>query len=387
MKPTIRCSGLDRRLNCPGSATLEQKLRDETLDLGGVGEGDAMTWRGNWCHYESAMRLHRDQGAVIQGILPPPVLPAGWQPTPWDERLVEWYLANLLADTPEDHAFFVESYYEAEFERFKLTGHLDVHTMNPDCTAADIDDLKSGENMVDAAEENWQLLGYAILLKRRYPTLKHVRARIFQRSAEIPITEVLIDFDDGVDLQAFLERKINAALDNAYCLETGYKQCRLCPCVDFCPAIYLELEHMKMILSEEEVANLKVVPDLKVLAATAAAGRAVAGPIEHLLQTLKDRIELEGPTQLPDGTPVRIVEAPGRRNVTHVNAAFIVVASKIGEDAAWDTLSLSLTEVEDKLVDTGMKRTSKKTESAKGWIDEHMNHLITRPTIKKLVFN
>lgn len=389
MKPSVRCSGLDRRLNCFGAATLEAKLRDEMIDLGGPGDGDGMTWRGNWCHFESARRLAVEHGAIVPAAgLPAPALPGNWEPQVWDFRLVNWYLSNLLADTKPDHVLFVEAYYRAEFERFWLEGHIDVHTISPDETEADIDDLKAGEVPVDVAEENWQLLGYAVLLKRRYPKLKRVRARIFQRSADDPITHAIIDFEDGVDIEAFLERKIVESLANPRQLETGYKQCRLCPAIEFCPGLRKEIESMKYLLTEEELARLQVVPDLKNLAAVAAMGRAVARPIEKILEKLKERISIEGPVQLPDGGMVRLVDSPGRRKVDHVQPAFIVLAAKIGEDAAWKALNFSLTAAEDELVDTGMQRTSSKegVVNAQGWINEHMNHLIQRPKIKKLLF-
>jgi hypothetical protein len=388
MKPTVRCSGLDRRLNCPGSPTLEAKARAETLDLGGVAQGNSMQWRGNWCHWISAERLINEYGAY--GKLTKPELPPGWKPSPWDERTAEWYTANLLADTPDNHIFYVEEHLTAEFERFVLSGHLDCYSINAEETEATINDLKTGTDPVDPADENWQLLGYAVLLKRRYPKLVRVRAKIFQRAADEPITDVLIEFD-AVNAEAFLEKKINETLDQPLTFITGRKQCgtefKPCPAIDFCPCVKAEINHMKMTLTPEELEKLKVVPDLKELAAVAAEARAIRGPIETILDTLKERIQLEGPTVLPDGTPVRVVESPGRRTIIHTNAAFVALASKVGEDKAWNTLSLSLTAAEDELVETGMKRTSKKGESAKGWIEERMNHLITRPTIKKLVFN
>ena len=384
MKPIIRCSSLNQLLSCPGSRTLTQKLHEDFIDFDDAPKGNAMTWRGNWCHYESAMQLCTDHGAIAPNGLPPPVLGAGWKPSAWEERTVEWFVANLLANTPANHAIFVEREIKVEFRNFILSGHLDVHTLSPDGTEADVDDLKSGLGEVDIADENWQLAGYAVLLKCYFRKLEKVRARIFQRDADAQISETVID--DLNTLVKFLEGKINEALANPCLLETGAKQCKFCECVEFCPAIHEEIKRMKLILTPERIAALNVVPELPVLADVVHAGRAITGPIDRLIDRLKERIEAEGPTQLPDGTPVRLVEEPGRRSVTHPRAAFEVLTPKLGTDAAWETLSVSLTATEDELVKSGMKRTSTKGESAKGWIEEHMKHLIVRPTVKKLLF-
>lgn len=379
MKPIIRCSGLDRLLACPGSRTLESRLGSSAP------HGDAMTWRGNWCHGESAARLVRNHGASAPDGIAAPDIPVDWKPQPWDERAVDWYVANVIASTPDDHAIFVEHRITVEFERFILTGQLDVYTVDPIGTEFTIDDQKSGVNEVDVAENNWQLAGYACLLKRHIPTLRHGTARILQRTATMPISEV--EIDDLDRLLGYLERQINAALDARLTVETGYKQCRLCPCIEPCPALRAEIEAMKAILTDEITANAIVTYDTRQLAELAARGRAIAGPIDRLLETLKRRIADEGhDIILADGTQVSLVEEPGRRQVTHPRVAFGFVKDKLGEDAAWETLSLSLTDLEDQLVASGMKRTSKKEGSATSWVKDHLSHVIARPPIKKLKF-
>lgn len=387
-KPVIRCSGLDRLLHCHGSRTLEQRLKDFVdglMDFSDGLDGDAMTWRGNWCHWDSARRLVQDHGAIAVDGLDAPVLPANWQPTPWDERTSQWYVDNVVELTPPDHAIYVERRFTIEFPRFVLTGQLDTYTVNPDVTEFTIDDDKTGPSEVDHAELNWQLTGYAVLLKKALPTLKKGKLRILQKEAENPITEVEVDQLDG--LSDYLENAINAALDARLELQTGYKACRLCPCIEFCPALRKEIEAMKHLLTEEELAALVVTPDRRQLAEVAVRGRAIAGPIARLLKTLKERVELEGSVVLADGTSVRVIEENGRREVTAPKVAFAFVSQKFGDDdVAWKTMSMSLGTLEDELVEAGMQRKSVKPEkeTAQSWIKKTLGHLIVQKKQKEL---
>lgn len=379
MKPTVRCSGLDRLLSCFGSRRLEQHLAEHTVDLGDA-SGDEMTWRGNWCHYAAAQRLVKEHGAV--GNPEPPEVPRNWKPDRWVDNTVDWYVSNVVTLTPPDHAIVVERSLTAEFNSYILTGHPDVFTLNPDVTEFTIDDLKAGPFEVDEAAANWQLAGYAVLLKREYPTLQRGRLRIFQRAADEPITEV--EVDDLENLAAYLDAKITEAIEHCLLLTTGHKQCRLCPAIFICKALKLEIKRMQALLTEEEVERLPVVPDIKELAAVALDARAILGPAEKLIKALRERIERTGPQQLPDGTILAVREENGRRKVTHPKAAFELVASRVGEDRAWETLDMSLTTVEDELVAAGLPRTSKKTESAQGFVKEAMKHLYVQTKIKKL---
>ena len=46
---------------------------------------------------------------------------------------------------------------------FVLSGHIDSCSINPDATEAIGWDLKTGYDPVDPADQNWQILGYAVL--------------------------------------------------------------------------------------------------------------------------------------------------------------------------------------------------------------------------------
>ncbi|MCW5548612.1 MAG: DUF2800 domain-containing protein [Opitutaceae bacterium] len=385
MKPVIRCSSLDRLLSCPGSFTLEA-LESDRLDIFAGPSGNEMTWRGNWCHHQAALRLVKQHGAIPPpNGLPPPVLPKLWQPSPWDERTVSWYLSHLLTKIPDDHAIYVERHATLEFERFILSGHIDEYDINPEGTVFNLNDLKTGVSIVDIADENWQLLGYIVLLKSLHPRLKSGTARIFQPMADDPITEGEVHDIDAV--VGYLEEKINTALDNLHTLQTGYKQCRLCPAALYCPAIKEEIAAMKLTLTPETIASIKTDLPTPELAKLATAARTLKGPIDKIMESFKERVTAEGSVTLEDGTVAQIVDTPGDRVIANTQVAFEFAKNKVGEDAAWRSTKISLTKLEDELVETGMKRTSKKSESAQSWIRDNLGHLITRPTQKTLRFS
>ena len=385
MKPTIRCSSLDRLLGCPGSRTLVGLLDAATVDIGEA-DGDEMTWRGNWAHFEAATELVTSHGAI--GKPDRPVLPMGFLPDARDRGMVAWYVESVLVNTPGDHAMFVETRITMEFPRFFLTGQIDAHSVNADATEFTIDDLKTGMFAVDHAEENWQLTGYAVLLKHLHASLRRGKIRIHQRHADPSMTEAEVDNLGG--LATYLEGKINEALDNALLLETGHKQCRLCPAIYFCPAIDAELTAMKLLLSPEEITRLNTLPSLRDFAEVAARGHAIAGPIKKIIDRLRERVDSEGPVTIKDGTTIKLVEENGARTIVHTHAAHLVLAAKIGDDDAWDVLSISPSDIEDQLHKCGaVKFKDSKTDpesSAKGWVRTNMRHLITQPKIKKLKF-
>jgi hypothetical protein len=387
MKPVIRCSSLDRLLGCPGSRTLLDKIAAETADIGEA-DGDEMTWRGNWAHWKAASLLVSDFGAI--GAPDKPVLPTTFTPDARDIAMVGWYISQVVVTTPVDHQLYVETRVTMEFPRFILTGQLDTHSISPDETEFTINDLKTGMFTVDHAENNWQLTGYTVLLKKLHAKAQRGKISIHQKYANEQTTTAEVDNLDG--LAAYLEAKINDALDRYLELETGHKQCRLCQAAYLpCPAIKKEIDSMKILLTEEEVTRLEVIPNLKELAEVCARGRAVAGPIKKLLERLKARVATEGSVVLADGTTVSISEANGASFILHTKAAFLLVQDKIGEDAAWEALEISLGKIEEQLIATGaVKFKSSKVEpanSATGWVKQNLRHLIQQPRVKQLKFS
>lgn len=385
IKPIVRCSSLDRLLSCPGSLTLEAITNSLVTIFDNEVDGNAMTWRGNWCHHRSAKRLVDEFGAFAPEGLPPPILPEKWQPQPWDFRTVEWYISNLTETIPNDHVIFVEQEFKREFPRFILTGHIDEYDINAEKTLFSINDLKTGVADVDIADENWQLAGYATLLQAKYPTLERGLARIWQRTTTASMSEA--EIKDLNAVAALIESKVNEALDNLYLLQTG-KQCANCSAIKSCPCLSAEIDFMKLTLTPEQLAEINANPDITVLGELAARARSIQGPIKRLIDDFKEQLEASGQEKLDlaNGVTAELVPTFGDREITNLEVALEFAKDKIGQDAAMRTLSMSLSKLEDELVDTGMKRTSKKTESASGWIKDTLGHLITRKPTKTLKF-
>lgn len=385
-KPIIRCSSLDRLLSCPGSLTLEAAANKLVTIFSDEVDGNAMTWRGNWCHHRSAKRLVDEFGAIApEGGLPPPVLPATWKPSPWDFRTAEWYVSNLAATIPEDHAIFVEHEFRREFPRFILAGHIDEYDINAAKTLFSLNDLKTGMADVDIADENWQIAGYTTLLHDRYPSLERGVARIWQKTATASMTEA--EITDLPAVARLIEAKINEALDNLLLLQTGQKQCANCDAILFCPCLNKEIEFMKLTLTPEKLKDLITNPSLAEHGDLAARARAIQGPLKRIIDDFKERLEAAGgKVELSEGVTAELVPTLGDRELSSVEVAMKFTDEKLGHDATLRTLSMSLSKLEDELVATGMKRTSKKEQSASSWIKDTIGHLITRQPTKTLKF-
>lgn len=385
MIPSIRTSSLDRLLGCNGSPTLIAVALKDAIDTGDEG-GSWVTWRGNWCHWRAAVRLVEEHGALTDGPIPLPNVPASFKPTKWDELLVEWYLVTLLGLTPPDHVFHVERELVWRNGRFELTGHIDVFSISPSGEEIQWNDLKTGLVEVDQAELNWQIGGYGALLKIKYPNVKRGTARIFQRHADQPVSEVEIDDMDRI--VPFMFGKISEALDRPYHISTG-KYCGYCPAILFCPAIRKEIEEMEMILTKAEVEALTAVPDIKELGVLAQRVRLLSSPLEKIVEGFRERLAKlpGGNLVLPNGTIARLTVEPGRRTITSTKAAFDLASTKVDPDALWEAMSMSITALEDVLHEHGgMKRTSKTEESAQSFIRGSMKHLMEQGTVTKLKF-
>lgn len=387
-KPIIRASGVDRLLACFGSRPLTDKYwAAQPLDFSGDQDGDEMTWRGNWCHWEAARRLIAHHGAICLGKLQRPAIPSGFTPSFWDTSTVDWYVENVLALIPDGHVIVVEERMTLEFDRFILTGGIDIYSISAGGDRFTIGDLKTGINPVDSADNNWQLACYAVLLAEKYPLLKGGFARIFQKLSDEKVSEV--EIVELADLRSYLERRINEAIDRWLELETGYKQCRLCPCIEFCPAIKLEIDDMKTTMTPESFDALVATPSLRDLGDLAQRGRAIAGPIKKILDRFKERVANEGAVVLSDGTTCTVVAGEGNRTITAPKVAFAFVAEEIGEDETWRTVDMSVQGIEDQLVAVkDMQRGSKDPEkpTAKRWIKQKLSHLIQRPVTKELIW-
>ncbi len=249
-KPVVRCSGLDQLLSCPGSATLIRELGCKRGD-------DTDSWEGSYCHYEAAMRLVGNYGAIPpERGLERPNIPADYQPAPHALRVVDYYVRSVLDSSGGNWAMEVEGELLAEFPAYWLSGHVDFLAINSDATELFFADLKTGIIPVDAAEQNEQILGYSTLLKLAWPSLKKITGRVVQpRLSELTgprETEVILEGDQLEGIAAFLDGRINQALLNPMELSTGSHQCRWCSASLRCPAISAEIKYWQKVLANPD---------------------------------------------------------------------------------------------------------------------------------------
>jgi hypothetical protein len=319
-KPVVRCSGLDRLLGCNGSDHLVEALGEQVV------RDDSLSWEGQWCHWNSAMTLVQDHQAMApDGGLPPPRVPAGWQPTQFAEWMSAWFVSSVLTDTDADMALAVELELVHEFAGFWLSGHLDVTAFAADAEVINFDDLKAGSNVVDEADSNWQVLGYQVLLKLNYPQAKRIEGRIRQPRKPEELgdrtTRSVLEGERLEGAAAFLEREISKALGNIYELNSG-KQCRLCPAWLRCPAHEGDLEKMKMTISKEVIEQMKAAPDEERLAKFAIARKDIGPHLEEAAKLLKPLLEKRTTPLQVDGRVLTIIPGKGPRKFKNVAAAW-----------------------------------------------------------------
>jgi hypothetical protein len=294
MKPTLRCSSLDRALSCHGSLTIEPLVDKRDGDEG---------IEGTCLHHISASRFVAEYGAVGESGPTPPQ--ANLSFSKW---ISDFYVRHVAECVPSDWSMEVEAALAYEFGRFNLSGHIDCVALSPDGTEARGFDLKTGYNPVDIAEENEQILGYMVLLKLAYPSLRKITFYIVQpRNDEDEgyerVSSVTIE---GSRLEAAVPTlcaRINEALDDYLTLTTGLKQCKFCIGCS-CPAIREEQKLMKLKLTPEMLAEIKRTPDDAVLGDFVVIGRMLSKPLDDAEALLHKRLDEIGVVVAGNGTTI-----------------------------------------------------------------------------------
>lgn len=387
MKPTVRCSSLPQLLNCSGSRTLGPIAVEKGM---AVDMQEAITTSGSWTHFRAGLRLVMAAGAVGE-----PEKPAGPEPIvdTFESWVEDYYYDTVLSYTSTAFAIAVERRITVEFEKFILTGQIDCFTINADATEADINDLKTGYIPVTAAEFNWQLFGYLVLLLRLYPTLKKVRLRIIQprNAPEERVSD--IELEVTPDLEATLVAEIEAALEAPDELNTGRKQCRWCIAQLICPALKQLREAMKMKLTKESLAAIVETPNDVLLGEWVRDGKMLTAPIEASRELMKARIAEVGAIILDDGTELFVKEVNGQRKVPD-NQAIRDRLQESGIDyVKVANVSFDLLESQvaaGVLIDgemTKLPKSSKKPDvlTAPIWITRNLSDLYEQPRNKQLV--
>jgi hypothetical protein len=286
------------------------------------GKDSAASLLGSWCHYESARRLVEFHGAVAdEGALVPVTMPNGWEPPRFALWMVDFYLQTVLTYCDVDMALEVEAELSHAFPAFDLTGHIDAFGINADATEATGLDLKTGTEIVDDADQNAQVLGYIVLLKLAYPTLRKVTFAICQPrnnpdEGQERITWATLEGEALDRAVSYLEREINAALAAPDQLNSdGWKQCRYCPAADQCPAVDADIEDMKMTLTPEHVANISTEPSVKRLLEIELARKKLEPLFDRNKDALKARVEAEGGTIIEGSVRIYTEERNSGRKI------------------------------------------------------------------------
>lgn len=378
-RPRVRCSSLAQLLACPASLVLRALVSD--------GKDSAASLLGSWCHYESARRLVEFHGAVAEeGALVPVAMPNGWEPPRFALWMVDFYLQTVLTYCDVDMALEVEAEMAHRFktkpfrvqnaetgawewcDEFDLTGHIDVVGFKVEdefpVEATGLD-LKTGTEIVDDADQNAQVLGYIVLLKLTYPTLRKITFAICQPrnnpdEGQERITWATLEGNALDRAVSYLEREINAALAAPDQLNSdGWKQCRYCPAADQCPAIDADLADMKMTLTPEHVANISTEPSLLQLLNIERARKKLTPIFDRAKDALKERVKAEGGSVVEDGVRIYIEERNSGRKITD-NAKATELLSALPDDRFHRTYEFKPAAIEAVLAEDETERTGAK---------------------------
>jgi len=377
---TIRASELDRVLACNGSATLVPLVAPRNGT-----EGD----EGTAVHRKVAWRLVKEFGATIEQPFP-----AAYSYTP-GKHITDW-IVNFCYDAVREHtpagwSLECEMPLAYEWDRFILSGHPDVVALSPDVTEFCVDDFKTGYAPVDIAESNWQLLAYACLLKRAYPTLTKGRLRIIQpRNDEDEgyprISEAVIDSIDTAT--AGLEARINAALDNAMEVNSSMSACKWCPVGLQCPAIQRELEIMKVTLTPAMLAEVKREPNDAQLGDWVISGRTLTRPIEDATALLHERLDKNPALIAGCGTQITRKTQKGAWSWPNPLASFTAIKELLPTDTAQaEVFRPSVTSIKDQIAKVfDVPKTGKSPTTAEGIFQARIAPLAVQGERKLLVF-
>lgn len=370
---TIRCSDLDRVLECHGSLTLVPLVAPRQSDDGV--EGTAL-------HYTGAARIIIELGGVGHIGKSDPA----WPSIKFSKWISDYYVRHVQEHVPAQWSLEAEAAFAYEFAfaepvtttviewfngapitkrvqhtGFILSGHIDCVAVSPDSTEAIGWDLKTGYDPVDEAEQNWQMLGYMVLLKRAYPNLKKCTFYVvqprndedegFQRVSCVTLDDDFAVAPDSVieDVSLGLIARIRAALADSLSLNSGRKQCRFCPAKLQCPATISDRESMKLTMTETQLATIRRVPDDSVLADWVLSGRVVGQAIEDAEKMAKERIAAVGSIAASDGTRIGVKVQRGSYKVTDPESLWTTLKELLPETMLATCAKWSFSAIKDKL--------------------------------------
>jgi len=381
-KPRFRCSELDRLITCHGSRSIDSKFARISKD-------SVVSLAGTKIHALGAVQLI-SAGAIGTAEDPSPTL----ELDDTELWIVDFWVAAVLELVPDGWAIEVESEMEAEFLRFILTGHLDVLAISPDGTEAIIIDLKTGYIAVDPAECNWQLAGYATLLRVVMPGIKKARLVIVQPRnnedlGEKRISESDIDFT-RTDIEALMATELGAVLNDPYTFTTSKKGCLYCDWLLVCPCIIALRKTMKLQLTADQFDAIPSEPTIAQLGEWVRDGKILDKPIETARETIKERLgAAKTDLTLEDGTRIYVEDGQGPRTVSNVTTLLMRVGLVVPDQKKVHAFLKPSLDLIEKTVAAELKiPISSKDQlkmSGKKWVSTNLGDLITRKPTKTLV--
>lgn len=376
---SLRCSELDRTLECPGSIVLAPMVDAR--------EPEDVTETGTALHYLSATEIIKTLGA--SGVLEP--APNPWPNLKASRWISDYYWRHVCDNCPADFSLEVEAGLSYEFDDFILSGHIDCVAVSPDGTQAIGWDLKTGYDAVDSADQNWQILGYIVALKRAYPALTKCTFFViqprndedegFQRESKVVV-------DDLTGAMDGLVKRIQQAIASTDTLSTGRKQCTYCPASNQCPAIIQLREEMKMKLTAAALAGIKKTPDDATLADWAIAAKTLSKPIEDVMDLAKERINAQGNITAPDGTMITAKSSGGSYTVDDPVAFLKAFRGLAPTDASIaKCFKPRMGEIKDEIATVqNIPKTAKMGMSAETVFDATLRPLVTQGERVTLIF-
>lgn len=406
MIPTFRCSELDRVIYCNGSMTLVP-----LVDPRSGSEGE----EGTALHWLSHARMKTELSAAGD-IGPRPPMPKSVAFSSW---VGDFYFRHVQETAPADWSLECEVPLAYTFpllspteitvvewidgrpvvtqrmaDAFNLSGHIDCLALNADATEAIGFDLKTGYDPVDAADCNWQILGYMVLLLMAYPDLKKITFWIVQpRNDEDEgferCSSITMEGGRLANATATLQKALNVAIANSMEVKTGVKSCKWCPASLQCPAAIELRELMKATLTPELLASIKATPDDAALGEWVMAAQSLDKPMEDAKRLLKDRIKLNGSATAADGTVITIKTQGGSYSFPDPVAFYRETRKLLQSDEVYAaTVKPSVSRTIDALAEVlDLPKTSKNGPSARSTFDGALRPLCEQGTKEILVFN
>ena len=274
------------------------------------------SFEGTCLHWRTAKFLIEQLGAECDDFPPAPDVPATYVLPRSSEWLENWFCVHAKESIPDDWSLQVEVELRWEFPRFFLSGHHDVLAISPDGQRSHGIDWKAVYNAVPEAAQNPQVLGYLVLARLIYgvtsASFDIVQPRV-QDADEV--STVTLGEDELKKSVAYLEKEINAALDNPNTVESGVSQCAWCPAMLQCPAIDKEIEFMQATLTPSFLEALKAEPNDERLAQVVVSARTIKRPIEDAEEMLRDRLETVGRINAPQGPSITMEKRLGQYSV------------------------------------------------------------------------